>query len=576
VRRLFYSAGVVALSIASTVVLASMQTMTVLVALTATALIMGGTGHPLSSPQDTPDFINSYTTDANNDYIVLTGFCGAESCTPTAVSTPEQFMPVSGAMPFDQSVGQGVVNLDQAMNAQPVGESMVVFGYSQSARIASIQKANLAASGSTLPVSFVLIGNPNRPNGGILERFEGLKVPIAGITFDGATPTDTNFNTVDVTRQYDGWSDFPNNPLNPFATANAIAGIQYLHGDYQSVGLGDALYQGAYGDTDYYMIPSRRLPLLMPLADAGVPSPVVTMLDAPTRVLVEAGYDRTVSPGSPTQASILYFPNPMQTGMNFIVAIPTGMDDGAQEAANIRPFGTPPIDQRSPYGVGGPPVNAGSFDSTGAPLVSQPTAPAPNTQPLAPSPTAASITAPPPVIEKAASATPVTAPTPGWWTPAALPKPAAADVSAPAPAVDPKPAPLDMPKPAPVDMPKPAPLELPKPAPVELPKSDPPTGDLPRVDILPKIVPPKVDPPAQAPIAELPKPADIPAPAFVPPAIPAAPMAPPAQAPVLPELPALPAAPPPQLPALPPVPALPPPPPLPNIAGILGGIRLPF
>jgi len=252
------------------------------VALTATALIMGGTGHPLSTPQDTPEFINGYTTDANNDYIVLTGFCGSSACTPTAVSTPEQFMPVSGVMPFDQSVSQGVVNLDQAMNAQPAGESMVVFGYSQSARIASIQKGNLAAAGSTLPVSFVLIGNPNRPNGGILQRFEGLTVPVAGITFDGATPTNTDFETVDITRQYDGWSDFPNNPLNPFATANAVAGIHYLHGDYQSVGLGDALYQGAYGDTDYYMIPSQRLPLLMPLTEAGVPSPVVTIIDAPS------------------------------------------------------------------------------------------------------------------------------------------------------------------------------------------------------------------------------------------------------------------------------------------------------
>ena len=245
VRRVFYSAGVVVLAIASTIVLASMQTMTALVALTATALIMGGTGHPLSTPQDSPEFINSYTTDANNDYIVLTGFCGAGSCTPTAVSTPEQFMPVSGAMPFDQSVGQGVTNLDQAINEQPAGESLVVFGYSQSARIASIQKGNLAAAGSTLPVSFVLIGNPNRPNGGILERFEGLNIPILGVTFDGATPTNTNFTTVDITRQYDGYSDFPNNPLNPLSTANAIAGIHYVHGDYQSVGLGDALYQGS-------------------------------------------------------------------------------------------------------------------------------------------------------------------------------------------------------------------------------------------------------------------------------------------------------------------------------------------
>jgi hypothetical protein len=605
VRRLLYSAGVVVLSIASTVVLASMQTMAAVVALTATALIMGGTGHPLSTPQDSPDFINSYTADANNDYIVLTGFCGAGSCTPTAVSTPEQFMPVAGAMPFDQSVGQGVTNLDQAINAQPAGESIVVFGYSQSARIASIQKGNLAAAGSTLPVSFVLIGNPNRPNGGILERFEGLQIPILGVTFDGATPTDTNFKTVDVTRQYDGWSDFPNNPLNPFATANAIAGIQYLHSDYQSVGLGDALYQGSYGDTDYYMIPSGRLPLLMPLADAGVPSPVVTMLDAPTRVLVEAGYDRTVSPGAPTQASILYFPNPVQTGVNFIIAIPTGMDDGAQEAANMRPFGTPPIDQRSPYGVGGPPVNAGSFDSTGAPLpaTAQPATPIPTTQPLtaaqqgpavpdapqpvgrpapwqplapaaAPTAPAPSVTPPASAIEKATPATPVSGTTPGWWKPAQLPNPATEDVPKPVPADVPNTAPLDLPKPAPADMPKPAPVDLPKPAPADLPG-----GGLPRMDMLPKIVPPKIDPPAQASIAEMPKAADIPAQAFVAPEIPAAPIAPPVQAPALPELPALPAAPPPQLPALPPpppMPALPPPPPLPNIAGILGGIRLPF
>ena len=386
-RRLFRSFGVIVLSVAGTIVLAGTQSMTPLVALTATALIMGGTGHPLTTPQDSPEFINGYTTDANNDYIMLTGFCGAGSCTPTAVGTPEQFMPVSGTMPFDQSVGQGVSNLGQAIDAQPAGESIVVFGYSQSARIASIEKGNLAAAGSTLPISFVLIGNPNRPNGGVLQRFEGLEIPILGVTFDGATPTNTDFKTVDITRQYDGWSDFPTNPLNPFATANAVAGIQYLHSDYQSVGLGDALYQGSYGDTDYYMIPSQRLPLLIPLEQAGVPSPVVTIIDAPARVLVESGYNRTISPGEPTKASIMYFPNPAKTGVNFIVAIPTGLDDGAQEAANIRPFGTPPIDQRSPYGVGGPPVNAGSFDSTGAPIspASAPasTAPLPNTQPIA-------------------------------------------------------------------------------------------------------------------------------------------------------------------------------------------------
>ena len=445
---------------------------------------------------------------------------------------------------------------------------MVVFGYSQSARIASIQKANLAAAGSKVPVSFVLIGNPNRPNGGILERFEGLQIPIVGITFDGATPTNTDFKTVDITRQYDGWSDFPNNPLNPFATANAIAGIYYLDGDYQSVGLGDALYQGAYGDTDYYMIPSQRLPLLMPLDEAGVPSPVVTMLDAPARVLVESGYDRTISPGAPTKAGILYFPNPAQTGVNFIVAIPTGIDDGAQEAANIRPFGTAAIDQRSPYGVGGPPVNAGSFDSSGAPISLQQAASVPNTHPLAaPQQSPALPTAPPPAVDKAAPTTPTTGTMPGWWKPSLPQKPDQADVPKHEPLDMPKPLPADMPKPLPVDLPKPASAELPKPAPVDLP-----TAEIARTDILPMIVPPKIDQPVQAQIPEVPKPVDIPAPAFVPPEIPAAPVAPPVQVPEL--LPALPAAPLPQLPALPPpMPWLPPPP---NIAGILAGIRLPF
>src|SRR3954451_22356310 len=80
----------------------------------------------------------------------------------------------------------------------------------------------------------------------------------------------------------------------------------------------------------------------------------------------------------------MYFTKPGKTGPKLIIAIRTGLDDGAQEAANIRPFGTAPIDQRSPYGVGGPPVNAGSFDKTGAPLATAPQpASAPTSAPLA-------------------------------------------------------------------------------------------------------------------------------------------------------------------------------------------------
>lgn len=585
VRRVLRACAVVMLALATTIVLAGAQTMVMpLVLLTATALIMGGTGHPLSSPQDSPEFIDSYTNNATDNYIMLTGFCDTESCTPTAISTPEQFMPVSGTMPFDQSVAQGRTNLDQAINAQPAGTPIVVFGYSQSARIASIEKRDLTAAGSTLPVSFVLIGNPNRPNGGVLSRFQGQQIPILGVTFDGATPTNTNFKTVDVTRQYDGWSDFPLNPLNPFATANAAAGIYYVHGDYQSVGLGNAIYQGSYGDTQYYMIPSNRLPLLMPLADAGVPDPVLAVVDAPTRVLVEAGYDRSVSPGQPTGINVLYFPNPAQTGVNFIVAIPTGLDDGAQEAANIRPFGTPPVDQRSPYGVGGPPVNAGSFDTNGVPRSA---AAAPTSNVAAPIPDVAPAmpTAQPSVAKPPAAALPI-GPRPGGWRPAD-PKPVAAPpvpaTAAPAAAVAPPKRELNMPWSAPVQTtPPPVPLALPvHPAPVQTP---------PKVEV-PSPAPIPLDPPKQLPVnlpaipTMVPKAPPVDTAPELPAAVPDIPAAPVVPAPFAPELPAAPAPmlpppmlPPPVIPAFvpPQMPALPALPPMPALPNIFGGFHLPF
>ena len=69
-------------------------------------------------------------------------------------------------------------------------------------------------------------------------------VPILGVTFSGATPTQTaggppperavNITTYDVARQYDGVADAPTNPLNVVADANAIMGFALLHSQYPS------------------------------------------------------------------------------------------------------------------------------------------------------------------------------------------------------------------------------------------------------------------------------------------------------------------------------------------------------
>ena len=79
----------------------------------------------------------------------------------------------------------------------------------------------------------MLIGNPNRPNGGLFERLALLgTVPILDATFGQPTPTDTGIQTTDIAFQYDGVADFPTYPINLLADLNALAGFAYIHGTY--------------------------------------------------------------------------------------------------------------------------------------------------------------------------------------------------------------------------------------------------------------------------------------------------------------------------------------------------------
>ena len=75
----------------------------------------------------------------------------------------------------------------------------------------------------------MLGGDGNLPNGGILARFPGLYIPILDFSFNGPEPTDTPFDTVVITRQYDFYADFPLYPLNLVADLNAFLGFCYVH-----------------------------------------------------------------------------------------------------------------------------------------------------------------------------------------------------------------------------------------------------------------------------------------------------------------------------------------------------------
>jgi hypothetical protein len=349
-----------------------------------TALIMGYTGHSLSPEADPPAFVKQWIGVADRNYIspsssAATGIPAGPYNT-VGVITPEQFLmpgtPGSGPMTYDESVGAGLQDLDNCIKATEcdfapdVGsaapaadDNFVVFGYSQSATIETLEKRRLAAEYSTGDgpnVSFVLLGNGNRPNGGYLARGpQGFTIPFGftfgGATFSGPTPTNTQYNTVDVAGQYDPWADAPLNPFNVPARLNA-AFSGYVHLNYENVSLTDpnVINQGRYGDTTYYMIATPILPLLQPVKQIPVIGyPLADALDAPLRVLVESGYDRNISPGQPIKWSALYFPNPVAFAADLTVSIPTAFDNALQDTVGIRPFGT---ERPGPYGVGGPDV----------------------------------------------------------------------------------------------------------------------------------------------------------------------------------------------------------------------------
>jgi hypothetical protein len=217
----------------------------------------------------------------------------------------------------DQSVEAGAAALeaaiDTALAAHP-DDHLVVYAYSQGATAANVVKDRLAAKypeGTTAPdIAFVLGGDVRTPNGGLYTRFPGLYLPILDWTFTGPEATDTQFDTVVINRQYDGFADFPLYPLNVVADVNALLGAMYVHGWPFDANLTpgpstDAAYQGTSGNTSYYSFKTENLPLFGPLRTLGVPEALIDVVEPVFRVIVELGYDRTITPLEPTPARLL-------------------------------------------------------------------------------------------------------------------------------------------------------------------------------------------------------------------------------------------------------------------------------
>lgn len=255
--------------------------------------VMGGTGMP--TPTD------DYLTAVKDLYFPDTALFLGQPTYPGAVAeglyTPEEYYPFSGfnSQFLDTSVAEGVKILNTQLEPYiDDGTTVGVFGYSQSAIIASLEMENLAAARvPSSDVDFVLIGDQMNPDGGLYERFAGLDLSSLGITFYGATPSN-DYPTTIYTLEYDSQSDFPRYPLDILADLNAMGtSVHGSYADLTAAQLASAIPLTTTGatDTTYYIIPVENLPLLDGLRDVPiVGNPLADLLQPDLTYLVNLGY----------------------------------------------------------------------------------------------------------------------------------------------------------------------------------------------------------------------------------------------------------------------------------------------
>lgn len=368
----------VLLGLLSTAVLGAVTALMAAVSLAATALIVPGTGTPNAN------IVQNYRENFRDYYMQGTPCTNNVDCPPNntgdpanegllGINYPATFwpIPIPGWCPnlscdkFDVSVGKGVQKLETALTSlHNLGYQggIVIAGYSQGARVATIEKYNLA--NGAFPdlvdqVSFVFIGNPNRPNGGILSRFGMLgTIPIVDVTTGQPTPTGLpdyprDIPTEDWAIRWEGIADFPQYLLNPLAVANSVLGFYYDHGTYLAInedsdpGELPAGYDVAtwrdivqhpedhpdvveirkYGDTTYYTVTPKVLPLVRPLHDIPViGKPIADLIEPALRVIIEeTGYNRNIPYGQPSEIQLVPVFDPATLTVKLIPAIVKGI-----------------------------------------------------------------------------------------------------------------------------------------------------------------------------------------------------------------------------------------------------------
>jgi hypothetical protein len=264
---------------------------------------------------------------------------------------PSTFFPGSGldSTPVGESVAVGANNLNAAIRGG-TGHAVAI-GLSEGAMVLDAEQARLANDPTAPPrerLSFTLIGPPASHHGFgqsmLTEVFPaGTFVPVLDYTIP--RPVQSQYHTDVVVSAYDGIADFPDRPSNVASALNAFIGLALLHTPTAFTGPADVPPQNVItttnargGTTTTYLVPSRYLPLTLPLRLSGF-GDIADQLDPVLRPMVDAGYSRNdnplaapinVDPAAPD-------PLPVVAGQNS----PADLDGVLRLARDLFPPGTP-------------------------------------------------------------------------------------------------------------------------------------------------------------------------------------------------------------------------------------------
>ncbi|CAA0106925.1 putative PPE family protein PPE42 [Mycolicibacterium vanbaalenii] len=190
---------------------------------------------------------------------------------------------------YEIGVNENLTNLDYAINR--ADGPKIVYAFSGGARIATAWLTERAEDSDVAAddLSFLLIGNGTRKYGGASTWTLG----------DAITAPPTRYAVIDVAREYDPVADFPTNPFNLLATANALAAFNIVHMNYRDVDLDDPdNYVWTEGNTTYVFVPTDYLPLLQPLRNLGLHE-LADQWEAPLRAIIDSAYSRPYLPAEP-------------------------------------------------------------------------------------------------------------------------------------------------------------------------------------------------------------------------------------------------------------------------------------